>query len=120
MEEAQLLYFKDLLIRQLDELQKEGSRTVIDLLEHENYAKDLVDIAQMDEARDYTLRIRSRESRLITKIKKSLEDIENGTYGICNLCGEEISIARLKARPVTRHCIECKRKTEQLERVSGW
>ena len=120
MEEAQLLYFKDILLRQLDELQREGSRTVIDLLDHENYAKDLVKIAQMDEVRDYTLRIRSRESRMIAKIKKSLEDIENGTDGICNMCGEEISIARLEARPVTRHSIECKRKTEQMERVSGW
>jgi DnaK suppressor protein len=120
MEEAQLLYFKDLLIRHLDELQRAGSRTVISLLDHENYAKDLVDIAQMDEVRDYTLRIRSRESRLITKIKKSLDDIENGTYGICNMCGEEISIARLEARPVARHCIACKRKMEQLERASGW
>lgn len=120
MDEAQLLYFKGILLRQLDELQREGSRTVIDLLNHENYAKDFVDIAQLDSVRDYTLRIRSRESRLIAKIKKSLEDIENETYGICNICGAEISIARLEARPVTRHCIECKRKMEQMERVSGW
>jgi DnaK suppressor protein len=120
MDEAHLLYFKDHLIQQLDELQRAGNRTVINLLDHENYAKDLVDIAQMDSVREYTLRIRSRESRLIIKIKRSLEDIENGTYGICSMCGKEISIARLEARPVTRHCIACKRRTEQIERVSGW
>jgi DnaK suppressor protein len=120
MEEDQLLYFKEVLTRQLNELQSAGDRTVIDLMAHDYRAIDPVDIAQIDSDRDYMLRIRSRESRLITKIKDSLEDIENGTYGICAMCGEDISIARLHARPVARHCIECKRKMEATERVAGW
>ena len=120
MEEAQLLYFKEVLIRQLNELRAVGSRTIIDLMDYDTHATDPVDIAQLDTDRNYTLRIRSRESRLITKIKDSLEDIEQGTYGICVMCGEEISIARLHARPVARQCIACKRKMEDTERVSGW
>ncbi len=78
-----------------------------------------MDIARIDSVSDYTLRIRSRESNLINKIKSSLEDIDHGTYGICIMCGEDISIARLHARPVARHGIECKRKMEDTERAAG-
>jgi hypothetical protein len=48
-------------------LQRAGNRTVINLLDHDNYAKDLVDIAQVDTVREYMLRIRCRENRLITR-----------------------------------------------------
>ena len=61
----------------------------------------------------------TRESKLIKKIKQALERIENGTYGICESCGEEISVKRLKARPVTTQCIECKAKEEALEKALG-
>ena len=65
------------------------------------------------------LRIRDRESMLIKKIRKSLEDIENGDYGICEDCGKDISTERLKARPVTSFCIRCKTKRETLEKLTG-
>jgi DnaK suppressor protein len=65
------------------------------------------------------LRIRDREHKLIKKIKKALERIDNGTFGICETCGEEISVKRLKARPVTSQCIECKSKEEALEKALG-
>jgi DnaK suppressor protein len=53
------------------------------------------------------------------KIKKSLDDIENGTYGICENCEKEISIKRLEARPVARHCIKCKKALELKEKMTG-
>ncbi|MEE4600139.1 MAG: TraR/DksA C4-type zinc finger protein [Desulfobacteraceae bacterium] len=56
---------------------------------------------------------------LIKKIRQSLEDIKNGEYGICEDCGEDISIERLKARPVTSFCIHCKTQRESLERLTG-
>jgi DnaK suppressor protein len=52
-------------------------------------------------------------------IKEALERIETGEYGICEVCGEEISEARLIARPVTTLCIDCKKKQEQEEKVRG-
>jgi DnaK suppressor protein len=63
--------------------------------------------------------MRDRESILIRKIKKSLEDIEDGVYGYCEECGDEIAIARLKARPVARRCIKCKTRQEQIEKMIG-
>jgi DnaK suppressor protein len=63
------------------------------------------------------LRIRDRERRLINKIKEALERIENGTFGICEMCEEDISEARLKARPVTTLCIDCKIEQEKNEKL---
>jgi DnaK suppressor protein len=65
------------------------------------------------------LRIRDRESKLIKKIKKALLRVENDTFGICESCGENISAKRIKARPVTTQCIECKTKEEALEKALG-
>ena len=65
------------------------------------------------------LLIRDREHKLIKKIKKTLKRIEIDTFGICESCGEEISIKRLKARPVTSQCIDCKSKEEALEKALG-
>ena len=52
--------------------------------------------------------------------KRSLEDLEYGDYGICEDCGEGISIERLKIRPVAKRCIRCKTKQEKTERANGF
>ena len=80
---------------------------------------DPTDRATLESDRNFMLRIRDREHKLIKKIKKALERVENGTFGICESCGEEISVERLKARPVTTQCIECKTKEEALEKALG-
>jgi DnaK suppressor protein len=80
---------------------------------------DPTDRASLEADRNFMLRIRDREHKLIKKIRKALERIENDTFGICELCGEDISIERLKARPVTTQCIECKTKEEAREKALG-
>jgi DnaK suppressor protein len=65
------------------------------------------------------LRLRDRDRKLIRKIEEALERIEDGTFGICEECGEEIGIPRLKARPVTTLCIKCKSKQEEEEALLG-
>ena len=55
-------------------------------------------------------------SNLIFKMQEALERLESGEYGVCEECGEDIGIARLKARPVTTLCIECKSNQEIAER----
>jgi DnaK suppressor protein len=120
MKKEDLSYLKELLEGQLDHLLNQADHTVSDLLEKDSNAPDLLDRAALESERDYTLRIRDRESRLIKKIHQSLNDIENGTYGICQMCGEDIGVKRLKARPVARHCIVCKSKMEDNERAAGF
>ena len=80
---------------------------------------DPTDRASLETDRNFLLRIRDRESKLIVKIKKALTRIENGTFGICESCGEDIAVERLKARPVTTQCIECKTKAENREKALG-
>jgi len=80
---------------------------------------DPTDRASMESDRNFTLRIRDRERKLIAKIREALERIEDGTFGHCEMCDDEISIERLKARPVTTLCIECKRRQEAQEKARG-
>jgi DnaK suppressor protein len=119
MKEKDLKYFKDLLNRWLDELLSHADSTVNGLKESDESLPDPLDRAVFDSERNFTLRIRGRESMLIRKIRESLQDIEEGVYGICESCGEDIAIERLKARPVTRHCIRCKTRIEALEKLTG-
>ena len=120
MNSEDLNYFRNLLIGQMEELQLRADASVVDLINRDERATDTIDIASLESERAYTLRMRDRESRLIHKIRQSLKDIENGIYGICRMCGEDISISRLKARPVARHCIECKQKMESMEKAAGF
>jgi len=119
MNHKDLYYLKDLLIRWLDELLGRAGSTVVGLIDAEDPLSDPLDRAIFDTERGYTLRIRSRESVLINKIRASLDDIEDGVYGICDDCGRDIAIERLKARPVAKHCIRCKTKQEEQERMTG-
>ncbi|MEE9505095.1 MAG: RNA polymerase-binding protein DksA [Thermodesulfobacteriota bacterium] len=112
-------YFTELLTQRLDELLAEDNKTVNDINGPSENRPDPLDRATMELERDFSLRIRGRETVLIGKIKEALERIENGTYGICEDCEEEISKERLKARPVATLCIECKRKQEAEEKARG-
>lgn len=120
LSQQDLEFFKTLLIQQLDELLNQAKKTVGVLIQDGNSSSDPLDRASEAMGRDYTLRIRDREYRLIQKIKTALEKIQDGTFGICENCEEDISFARLKARPVTAYCIHCKSKLEALEkRMAG-
>ena len=119
LKKKQLKYFKDLLNERLDDLLLEANKTVSGMSEFKENMPDPADRATLQTDRDFTLRIRDRERKLIGKIKEALQRIEDGTYGICDSCEEEISDERLKARPVTTLCIECKKKQEDEEKVRG-
>ena len=97
----------------------EANRTVSGMSGTKENMPDPTDRATLESDRNFTLRIRDRERKLIGKIKDALERIENGTYGICESCEGEISDERLKARPVTTLCIKCKQKQEDEERMRG-
>jgi DnaK suppressor protein len=114
-----LKYFEKLLNERLDGLLDEANKTVTGMSDFKGNMPDPADRATLEADRNFTLRIRDRERKLIGKIKDALERIENGTYGICESCEEEISEKRLKARPVTTLCIDCKKKQEDEERMKG-
>jgi DnaK suppressor protein len=112
-------YFKKLLTSWLEELLDQAGDTVSGMTVPKENFPDPTDRAALEADRNFMLRIRDREHKLIKKIKEALGRIENDTYGICESCGEEISLKRLKARPVTTQCIDCKSKEEALEKALG-
>ena len=119
MKKKDIEFFKKLLTQRLENLLAEASETVSGMTGEVANFPDPTDRAALEADRNFMLRIRDRERKLILKIRGALERIENGTYGICESCSEEISVKRLKARPVTTQCIDCKTKEEAMENALG-
>jgi DnaK suppressor protein len=108
-------FFRDLLNERIQELRSEAGKTVDDMDEDENFP-DPSDRASMESNRNSILRIRDRERKLIFKIQQALQRLDSGEFGICEQCGEKIAMNRLKARPVTTLCIDCKANQEVEEK----
>ena len=119
MDQNDLEYFRNLLHSQLEEALKQGDLTLEDMTDNSEIFADPADRATMESDRAFTLRIRDRERKLIKKIRAGLTRLDNGTFGICEECGDDIGVPRLKARPVTRLCINCKSKQEEDEQLRG-
>jgi DnaK suppressor protein len=109
-------YFKGVLQEEMKVLLEEAEKTVSEMTADTTSFPDPNDRATQESDRTFELRIRDRERKLLNKIREALERIDNGTFGVCEMCGEEISEARLKARPVTTLCIDCKIEQEKTER----
>ena len=116
MEKERLEFFRELLNERVKTLLEEAEKTVSGMTNDKDTFPDPTDRANLETDRNFLLRIRDRERKLILKIKEALARIDDGTFGICEECGEEISEERLRARPVTTLCIQCKTKAEEEEK----
>lgn len=89
------------------------------LAEHQDLETfpDVSDQASAEVDQNFSMRIRDREQKLLKKIDEALDRMKAGIYGICERCTEDIPYKRLKARPVTTLCIECKTLQEQEEQA---
>jgi DnaK suppressor protein len=105
------------LSRWLEDLSSDADCNLDGLKGSEEPLPDLVDRASNSIERSLSQNLCDRESLLIEKIKRALADIADGSYGICNNCGEVIAVKRLKASPVVRYCIECKTAMETRKRL---
>ena len=96
MKKKDIKYFEQMLNDQLEELLSQADDTVTGMTAPKENFPDPTDRASLEADR-----------------------IEDGTFGTCEGCGEDISFKRLKARPVTTQCIDCKTKEEALEKALG-
>jgi len=71
---------------------------------------DLIDQANADAEADLQIRLHQTDGRLLRAIEEALARVRHGTYGVCDVCKQPISKARLEAVPWTRHCRECKER----------
>lgn len=117
MEEAKLEYFRGVLLEEMRLLLEDAGKTVSEMTSDTTNFPDPNDRATQESDRSFELRIRDRERKLINKIKEALERIDEGSFGVCDTCGEEIGEGRLKARPVTTLCIDCKMEQERREKL---
>jgi len=109
--------FKSMLEESRETLLQSAKRT---LMEESNFdtddLPDEIDLASSEYNQSMVFRLRDREKFLLKKIEKALTRIDEGTFGICERCEEEINIKRLEARPVTTLCIRCKEEQEKKEK----
>ncbi len=108
--------YRALLRGQLASLVGTSEETVHQMVGEGGDEPDPNDRATLEEGRNWSLRLRDRDRRLIGKIEEALARLETGTFGKCTACGRPISAARLRARPVTDLCIDCKTEAEHAER----
>ena len=110
-----------------DEIRKDLDQQRVELLQEAGAAltnrpefaafPDLSDQATAEVDSNFELRLKEREQKLLKKIDEALDRIATNTYGICERCGEGFPYKRLKARPVTTLCIECKTQQEEEEKI---
>ena len=109
-------HFRAILLAWKKELMEEVDRTVSHMKDEASNFPDPADRATQEEEFALELRTRDRERKLIKKIDKTNELIENDDYGWCEQCGIEIGIRRLEARPTATLCIDCKTLDEIKEK----
>jgi len=95
---------------------EEVDRTVHHMRDEASNFPDPNDRATQEEEFALELRTRDRERKLIKKIDEALISLDNKDYGYCEMCGVEIGIRRLEARPTATLCIDCKTLDEIKER----
>ena len=119
MEQKVLDNFREQLTAKREDILKEAERTLSELTDQSGNIPDPNDRASAESGRNFELRIRQREQKLLSKIEEALQRIEDGDFGECESCGELIGLKRLEARPVTTLCIECKTAQESKEKSQG-
>lgn len=119
MNDAQKDHFREILLEWKRQLMEEVDMTISHLKEEATNFADPSDRASQEEEFSLELRTRDRERKLIRKIEKAIERLEEDDYGYCDDCGVEIGIRRLEARPTATQCIDCKTLAEIKEKQVG-
>jgi DnaK suppressor protein len=118
MEQKTVEHFREELLRQKQEILSDAAKAMNENLGvAEEDLSDTIDRSSIETDRNFTLRLRDRERKLLKKIDEALSRIDNKTFGVCEECGEDIGVNRLKVRPVATLCIACKEEQEKKEKM---
>ena len=120
LKKKDLKRFRDILLAKKKEILRNAQRTLNeDMTLDADDLPDEMDLASSEYLHSFTFRLRGREKVFLQKIDHALEKIKEGTFGVCELCGEPISLKRLVARLETTLCIRCKEDQERIEKAYG-
>jgi DnaK suppressor protein len=116
----ELKRFQELLLEKRHDILERARKTLSEdmTLDTDDLA-DEMDLASSEYLQSFEFRLRGREKSLLTKLDLALKKIEDGRFGICEVCEEQIGKKRLEARPETSLCIRCKEDQERDERTFG-
>lgn len=117
MDSKNVQFFKDVLLKQRSEILNKENGFKADSFIEATAQGDEGDLAVSELSLTMTLRLQERQAQLLQKIDRALGKIEEGSFGLCEQCEEELHVNRLKARPVATLCISCKEEQENKERV---
>ena len=117
MNDDQREYFRRKLLGWRDEILRGSNETLRQLKEEESRVADMTDWASVETERNFQLRARDRERKLLSKIDEALRRIEEGTYGFCEETQEPIGLRRLEARPIATLSIEAQERHERREKT---
>ena len=115
-------------LKKFQELLEEKRKVVLDrarqmlsegMVLDANDLPDEMNLASSEYIQSFEFRLRGREKSLLSKLDLALKKIEDGSFGVCEICDEPIGKKRLEARPETSLCIKCKEDQEREERTMG-
>ena len=112
-------YFRLKLVTWRDELVEESRETISNLQHEVRDVGDEAERATRETENSLELRTRDRYRKLINKIDKALNRLEEGEYGYCEETGEEIGLARLEARPIATLCLDAQERWELRQKQQG-
>ncbi len=118
MNEMQLKFFERQLVNWRNDILSDSQGTLNQLQDAPIREPDLNDRASSETDWGIELRTRDRQRKLVAKIDAALRRIKDGEYGYCQVTGEPISLARLRARPIATMTLEAQERHERQERVS--
>jgi DnaK suppressor protein len=119
MNSKQLAYFRNKLITWRDELIEESRETISNLQGEVRDVGDEAERATRETENSLELRTRDRYRKLINKINKTLDRLDDGDYGYCEETGEEIGLKRLEARPIATLCLDAQERWEIRQKQMG-
>lgn len=115
LNDEQVLFLKNELEKQLNQLMELGRRRVREVSEARQPEVDTLDFAVSETNRTAMLKMADRERRLLRKVRKAIQRLQEGDYGSCESCGAEIGYNRLMVRPMATFCIDCQTQVEHSE-----
>ncbi len=120
MNKERLKKFRKIFEAQKNEILKNGKVVLEDFSVSEDDRADEVDQATTDNVQSMQMRLKNRETLYLKKVDEALRRIEEGSFGECTDCGEDIELRRLEARPVATLCISCKEDQERKEGLTSY
>lgn len=113
------MWLREMLVKKKQEIQ---ARITEEL--REKMAEDITstlgpvldegDLSTLDLQRDLDYRLLTMSTETLKNVEYALERLEQGTYGTCEECGQEIKKKRLQALPFARYCVDCQREKEKF------